>query len=175
MKLLLILLSLIFISCEEGAGESATESAVELDNEKTTIVKDEETQEAIEESVALNEGSYKSNCSFENGKKYYYIITIQNYEFKLDKYEATTSNCEGMASILMARWDINGTDLNYKHTQYAYFSGGTYICDDTSMTSGDYYYIDDVNCSESYENKELNLSINDSDNYVLNGIEFFVQ
>ena len=162
-----ILLLLTFISCEKSSETSSSSPS-------NNVVEFDESVDV--ESIPLLDGLYESECTLEGGKyfKYHLDVDVPNYEVSILKTEATNSNCEGMKSTITVEFNMNGDDIDYASSHYLFVSaaGGTFICGESGMSSGDYHSIDGIGCDKSYENKTNKVSINDDDNFELNGIEF---
>jgi len=166
MKLFTILALILFIGCEESKDSSANEGIASISPEPSTLIVDSSVQV---KNLDIIDGSYKSECLDSS----YYMIYIANYEVEITKFN-TNENCEQIKSFSTATYNVSGNDLDYVETKHTYLanSGGSYACGQSHMTSGDAFNIDGIGCSESFENVQNVLSMNDNDQYVVNGVAF---
>lgn len=174
MKTLSILISLfIFVSCDEKTKEEIINEV--NNNPSSSIIIG---TKVAEKDIEYIDGTYKSECIIESDKQYYYLVYINNYEVTISKFVAERLNgmCDSAKEQITTEYNVNGTSLDYVKTDHVYFNNfglnGTPICGVTGTKSGTYYNIDNINCNESLENVVNVLSVDENDNYTLNGHVF---
>ena len=167
--LFLILFSIVFISCEEGSNSPSSESSSPNDLEKSSSF--------VEQRDGLENGFFVSSCIEQNSFyfKYEAAIDLELYEVVVEKNKYSDSNCENKLSITQAAFDVNGEELVFGVTEFKMLAENNEVCGIENMEINIEYDIDQIDCDESFENKENIVTVNENNNYMMNGIEFFEQ